>query len=175
MKVSSSLLCVFNSRSQGQNPKVWTYYCQTVPKPGAQASPLLKRDSHLGGKALTFLPSVCTRSPCSWGWTSGSVEPREPGAGWRGFSCCPTSPSPCRLSPLLPGEESHRSAVMVYGDIMMVPNSDGACNCWSLSLEGDNVSKKKNKKNHRSMDWLSKNRKSIHWDANAEALKGETL
>ena len=47
-------------------------------------------------------------SPCSWGWTWGSAEPHEPAAGWTGSSCCPASPSPCRLCPPRPGQQ-HRS------------------------------------------------------------------
>ena len=54
----------------------------------------------------------CGRSPCSWDLTWGSVEPHAPAAGWTGSSCCPVSPSPCRLSPPPPAQ--HQQSHMAH-------------------------------------------------------------
>lgn len=43
--------------------------------------------------------------PCFVGWTAGSVELHVQAAGWTESSYCPTSLSPCHLSPPQPEDE----------------------------------------------------------------------
>lgn len=81
---------------------------------------------------------ACGYSPCSWDLTWGSAEPHGLAAGWTGSSCCPASPSPCHLSPPLPGH--HRQSQSGNGEVSPHCRTKlkGRCNCLSRSLEGDN-------------------------------------
>lgn len=144
-KSLSSLLCVFTAQqqlvmffwdwsvTQDQNAKVWTYYCQTVPKLflGAQASPLLKRDSPLGDKALTFLSSADAHHVPGVGHQEvlshvSRKQVEQDSLVVQLHLLHVTSLLFC-LERSQKGQKSWLSVTVMiaHGDVVMVPNSDG--------------------------------------------------